>query len=59
MIRTTRKNKKGEIEVIYEGELEEFEALDEWDEAWENNRKYCDEDGIPYDMLDENGDFIE
>ena len=59
MIRTIKKKKKGKIEIEDEGTVEEYIAFDEMEESWENNRDYCDEDGIPYDMLDENGDFKE
>lgn len=60
MIRTIKK-KKGRIEIEEEGSVEEYIAFDEMDgdEGWVSNPKYCDEDGIPYDMLDEEGNFKE
>jgi hypothetical protein len=59
MIRTIKKKKKGKIEIIDEGEIEEYIAFDEMEEKWESDPNLCDEDGIPYDMLDEEGKLIE
>lgn len=58
MIRRTKK-KKGKLVIEEDGDIDEYIAVDEWEEGWVNDSKYCDEDGMPYDILDENGDFIE
>ena len=55
MIRTIKENKKGEIEIEDNGNIEEYIALDKMEEAW--NSDLCDEDGIPFDMLDEEGEL--
>ena len=60
MKRTIKKNKDGEIEIEEDGDVEEYIAFDEMcdeDGSWDS--KYCDEDGIPYDMMDEEGNMLE
>ena len=51
------KNRK--IEIEEKGNVEEYIAYEEECEkdVWDSN--LCDEDGIPYDMMDEKGDLIE
>jgi hypothetical protein len=59
MIRRIKKNKKGEIEIVDAGSVEEYITFDEMEEKWESDPNLCDEDGIPYDMLDEEGNLTE
>jgi hypothetical protein len=59
MIRRIKKNKKGEIEILDAGSVEEYITFDEMEEKWESDPDLCDEDGIPYEMLDEEGNLTE
>jgi hypothetical protein len=58
MIRTIKK-KEGKIEIVDEGEIEEYIAFDEMEEGWKSDSNVCDEDGVPYDMLDKEGNLKE